>query len=292
METETVYDTTEGEISDWVLFSGGHDSLITTHICMEGTSPPNEFPEIHRDRKTEAVLHIDTRTGIQENQDFVIDVCEENGWPLRIEQSPITLKEYALEIASEEPFGFPTPRSHVIIYSYLKQEPLRTVATESDGKPHYWTGVRKHESDNRMANVTEAVEEVGQWYWHAPLKDWRDEDMDAYLSEFDLPRNPVVEVIHRSGECFCGAYSSRDEDLIDLQAHYPEHFEWIRDVEQEVIEELGEDNPRAYWTHGKLSDSDLAHLKSIRDVEEMVDDMMLCRDCRMMNQNSASDTDW
>ena len=282
MDTETKYSTIgDEEVEHWALFSGGHDSLVLTHYLME-----NGY--------TDAVLHIDTRTGVPENEEFVKDLCEEYDWPLRIEQSPITLVEYALELGTEDPFGFPSPRQHTWVYSKLKQEPLRTVATDVEFKPHFWTGVRREESENRMANIDEAVEEVGQWIWHAPIRNWKDDRMDEYMEEHNLPDNPVVNVLHRSGECFCGCFSNRDEDLIDLQANYPEHFERIKEMEEEVVDELGEDNKRAYWAHGKLSDSEFQHLKEQRkescDIGD--DEIMLCRDCRMRNLNSAADTDW
>lgn len=276
MEIETGYNSTDGQIEHWALFSGGHDSLVVTHYLME-----NGF--------CDAVLHLDTRTGIQENQDFVIETCEEYGWPLRIEKAPITLKEWCLELGADDTeYGFPGPEFHSYIYRWLKEMQLGSIATETDGKPHYWTGVRKEESDRRMRTVTEPVEEVERWFWHAPIAEWSDEEMEEYLDDHDIARNPVVEAIHKSGECFCGAFDSRDETLIDLQANYPEHYEWIKELEEEIIEEIGSENERAYWAHGGLSDSDLSHLKSLREPE----DMMLCRDCRNRNQNSASDTDW
>lgn len=277
-ETETTYDTTPGpgQVKHWALFSGGHDSLVATHHLMEELE------------KTEAVLHLDTRTGLDENEQFVIDTCEEFGWPLRIEQAPITLREFALELGSDDPYGFPGPRVHQWVYSYLKERQLETISGETNGKPHYWTGVRRDESGRRLKHVTEEVEEKSRWVWHAPLADWTNEEMEEYLDEHDLPRNPVVSDIHRSGECFCGAFAVRDEELLDLQAEYPKHFDWIKEIESEAIEVLGADDRKAYWGHGKLSDSELTHLKSLREPE----DMMLCRDCRMENQQPGSDTDW
>lgn len=274
--TSTVHDSTNGPIRDWALFSGGHDSLASTHYCME-------------EGETEAVLHLDTTTGIPENQDFVIETCEEFDWPLRIERAPITLRDFALRIGEDDdPMGFPGPGFHRLAYIYLKERSLQSIAYESDFKPHYWTGVREDESQRRMKVGIEHRKEIEKWIWFAPLMKWTDEDLDWYFAHYDLPENSVVEAIHRSGECFCGAFGHRDEELIDLQANYPEHYEYIRSMEQDVIDALGPESDRAYWAHGKLSKSDITHLKSLRNET----DMMLCMDCRNQNQQEASEVNW
>lgn len=270
---ETTYDTTEGEIRDWVLFSGGHDSLVCAHYLME-----NGY--------TDAVLHLDTNTGIPENEEFVIEVCEEYGWPLRIEQAPCTLREFALEMGDDDRlYGLPVPSTHIIAYSVLKERSLESVAVQSDVKPVYWTGVRRNESDRRMNVIEEAEKEDSSWVWKAPIRNWTNDRMEEYLDEHEIPRNPVVQKIHRSGECFCGAFANRDEDFIDLEAHYPDHYEWILEVEEEVRETIDqEDDPRAWW--GNVRGDDLVYLKNEYDVER---ELVLCRDCKMEAADSALD---
>jgi len=261
---------------DFALFSGGHDSLVSTHYLME-----NEY--------CEKVLHLDTNTGIPKNEEFVVEVCEEYGWPLRIEESPYTLLEIATELGeNDEGFGFPGPSFHSVMYRCLKERQLQRIATEHDEPPHYWTGVRKGESERRMKTVTDAVKEEDRWTWHAPIRNWTKERCEDYIEEWNIPRNSVVENIHRSGECYCGCYANRDEELIELQAHYPEHYEWLMDVEQQVREEIGTERERAYWGHDSISGSDFLHLRHKYDPE---DDMTLCRDCEQETYNSAKDWD-
>lgn len=270
VETETLHDTTDGPVRHWALISGGHDSLVAGHIAME------QGPAT-------AVLHLDTNTGIEANKEYIFELCEEFNWPLRIEQAPKTLTAFAKE------YGFPGPRGHAWAYRWFKERQLRTIARETDGKPHFWAGVRKDESENRMEyiNQTGVVEEAEQWIWHKPLAYFEKEQCEAYIDAYGLPRNPVVANIHRSGECYCGAYATRDEELIDLEANYPRHFEWIKEVEEEVIEDRGDGDKLSYWGHGTMNTSDVVHLKQRENT-----DMMLCRDCRVDNQNSAGDTDW
>jgi len=57
----------------FALLSGGHDSLTATAAAYQMIG--NEI---------DAVVHIDTGIGIPETQQFVIDVCAKNNWPLLI----------------------------------------------------------------------------------------------------------------------------------------------------------------------------------------------------------------
>lgn len=257
---------------DYSLFSGGHDSLVSTHFCMTNG-------------KTEKVLHLDTNAGIPETQEYVKEVCERYEWPLVIEEAPVTFKELVLEYGSE-PYGFPGPPMHIWAYSMLKERSLRNVAKRHDDKPHYWTGVRKSESDRRMTTISEGKEEVLYWIWHTPIADWSEKDINSYIEKHNLSRSPVVENMCMSGECLCGAFSHRDEELIDLQAHYPETYERLMDLEEEVINELGEDCDKAYWAHGSSTKSEMKALKNEYEPKSQV----LCSDCKDSLHESA--TDW
>ena len=260
---ETIYtsgDLDWEEVQHYALFSGGHDSLAATHYAMEHGS-------------TEAVLHIDTGTGIPENRDHVIGTCEAFGWPLRI----IETEEDYVEVVKN--YGFPGPQLHYIMYHRLKAMPLRDLASEGSATKHFWSGVRQSESQRRMVTKTKSVDyddEIG-CVWVSTILDWDDDDVNEYIEEQDLPENPVVNAIHRSGECLCGAYAYRDEELVDLQAKYPEHYEWLMDVERQVIEERGRDDHTSYWGHGEQSSDELRRLAEQYD--EL--DMKLCRSCKV-----------
>ena len=62
----------------WAMFSGGHDSLVNTHV----TSKHPAF---------RGVLHIDTGTGIKETQDYVIETCKKFNWELKIYRASSSL---------------------------------------------------------------------------------------------------------------------------------------------------------------------------------------------------------
>jgi hypothetical protein len=193
------------------LFSGGHDSLVSTHYCMESG-------------ETEKVLHIDT-------------------------------------------------------------------------------GIRQDESDRRMRTTSDQkVEEAKQYVWHSPILHWSEEDCREYMEEHDLPRSPVKQTYHHSGECLCGAFGNRQVELLILEAHYPETAERIKDLEDEVRERHGAQNDRSYWGHQDMDEPDLRGLKAEQDEQQATLDLKLCMEsvdqkavlsCLIANYDEATERfDW
>lgn len=247
------------------LFSGGYDSLVMTHKVMtEGVAT--------------AVLHLDTGTGLDENLQFVRDVCEEYDWPLYVREAKKPLEEFAKE------WGFPKAGSHSWAYRYFKEHTLQrfTSEIETDEMVHYYTGVRRAESERRKINVTDEYQEhaAGRWMWVSPIMHWSDEDCYQYRMEHDLPENPVAENICRSGECYCGAFAHRDEEMLQLEAHYPEHAEWLKQLEEEVQSEIGKKQDYCWWGSEGLSKSELRALIAENDEDQM----FLCQDCEWGGQ--------
>ena len=240
----------------YALFSGGHDSLVSTHKMMLAG-------------ETGTVLHIDTGIGIPETREYVERVCEEQGWPLKVVSSDFDYEGIVTE------YGFPGPGVHIIMYSKLKERALRKVARWHDDKPHFYTGVRKQESERRFRTLTDRVQEAGQWVWHAPILHHSQEDVDNWIDRVGLPRSPVKETFHHSGECLCGAFGNRTEELVLLEAHYPETADRIKSLEEAVREEYGADDPRSWWGHGGMADPDLRALLAEYDDAQMV----LCASC-------------
>src|SRR5215510_12342595 len=78
------------------LFSGGHDSVTSTHIAAQ-------HPAFR------GVLHVNTGIGIEETREYVRQVCRDQGWPL--------IEEHAMEK------GLPGgPIDHGIMYQRLKDD--------------------------------------------------------------------------------------------------------------------------------------------------------------------------
>lgn len=244
--------------SRFALFSGGHDSLVSTHYAME-----NDLAE--------CVVHLDTNTGIQENIQFVKDTCERFDWPLEVYTARMELEEFAKE------FGFPKAGAHNWAYRYFKERPLQRVVRDSNtNHAEMYTGVRRSESKRRM-NTVEDEKEEQNWTWYAPIADWSEQDCDEYIEKHDLPKSKVVDQICRSGECYCGAFAHRDEELIELSAEYPDHAEWLLETENKVQEEIGTDEDHCWWGSEGVSSERLQELQESDGIDESTP--MMCKDC-------------
>jgi len=239
----------------YALFSGGHDSLVSTHKAMESDD-------------AEKVLHINTGIGIPQTQEFVKETCDRHGWELEIVSSDFDYEEIVRENQ------FPGPAVHIILYSKLKERALRIVARWHDDKPVFVTGVRRHESEARFKNVKPEQEDAS-WIWRANIHDFTEDDVEDYIDHHNLNRSPVKQKFHHSGECLCGAFGNRTEELVLLEAHYPDTAERIKELESIVQDEHGTDDPRSYWAHGGMSSVDLRALLADNDETQM----MLCASC-------------
>lgn len=192
------------------LFSGGHDSL--TAVMVAKSHP-----------RFTAAAHINTGIGIEATRIFVRETAAAIG---------ITLLEYkATEHtqASGKPdpqdydaivrqYGFPGPAKHASMYVRLKEKQLSRLERDHEigGRSFhkrrvlYVSGARSQESVRRMGHVQE-VQHEGRRIWCAPIHDWSKLDTTLLISWLGLKRNPVVDLIHKSGECLCGAFSEKGE---------------------------------------------------------------------------------
>jgi len=206
----------------FALFSGGDDSLTNTLITV-------------RAQRFRACVHLDTGIGIPETQAFVLDTCRREGWPLLIYRAKECGQDYeSLALAH----GFPGPALHYKMYARLKERPLRGFIRAQ--KQHRYqrlvlsTGARSDESARRMGHVR-PVRREGVKVWVNPLHDWTKLQCMDYLGARGVPRNPVVELLHMSGECLCGAFAKPGE-LREIALWYPAVAERIRGLEARVRE--------------------------------------------------------
>jgi len=199
------------------LCSGGGDSVAATHAAMV-FGPAEE------------VVYLDTGTGpgdgaVHENGEWIREWCESNGWPFRKMETP---EDYT-ELVGKN--GYPGPSRHFIYYQRLKDRQLCSLAAETDGDLHCWTGIRRYESERRMEHNYDDDERAGgRWYWRSPMSEFTDERVDEYRERFNLPVSPVSEAIGRSADCWCGCFGQREE-LIDLAAAgYEDHADWLESL--------------------------------------------------------------
>lgn len=224
-------------------FSGGHDSLVATHFAMRYGS-------------ADAVVHINTGIGIPRTRTFVRDVCDEYGWQLAEYHARYNTRSDGTpdpqryeELVAER--GFPGPPMHFLFYTRLKERQLRRLARDfrdDDQTPLLVSGRRQHESGRRMRGMDEPIEASDElWDWVQPLFSWTDENVRDYRQAHNLPSNPVVEKLHMSGECLCGAFAHEGE-LAEIGTVDREVYEWICDLEERLPFPWGwEERPPDWW---------------------------------------------
>lgn len=202
-------------VACFALFSGGHDSLVSTHIAMQ-------HPAI------QAVVHVNTGIGIEQTRQFVRDICARFGW-LLLEYRAEDHGQYYERIVLEN--GFPGPGQHHKMYARLKERALRALKRDYAPRQNMLlvTGIRRQESVKRMG-IARPIQYQGSYIWTAPIVEWSADDCDAYMQQHGLPRNRVKDQLCISGECLCGAFARRGE-MAELKAHYPEVHARIKALE-------------------------------------------------------------
>ena len=201
----------------FALFSGGHDSLASTHLV-------SQHPAFR------GVVHVNTGIGIEETREFVRDTCRRQGWPLLEYHPPEGLYERRCLR-----FGLPGgPVQHTATYHLLKGDQIKRAVREH--KTHRLdrialvTGVRKQESARRLRLHPVPIRREGARVWVNPTLEWSALDVSRYVDAQGLQRNPVVDKLHRSGECLCGALADPKE-LGEIEFWYPEVGKRIRELE-------------------------------------------------------------
>jgi 3'-phosphoadenosine 5'-phosphosulfate sulfotransferase (PAPS reductase)/FAD synthetase len=98
----------------------------------------------------------------------------------------------------------------------------------------FLSGIRRAES--RRRSKREAINRLPgkAAVFAAPLIDWTGEEMRSYRRGHDLPESPAAALLHRSGECNCGAFAKAGEERAMLKALYPEFFAGIERLEREA----------------------------------------------------------
>lgn len=261
----------------FALFSGGHDSLCSTHIA-------SGHPGFS------GVIHCNTGFGIEKTREYVRSVCADRNWPLH-ELHPaegegyedLVLKGRISKTTGKKIIGLPCgPKSHNTMLWYLKEKPLRKfiqgLKTHRSERFGLVTGIRTEESQRRMgADMSVPVKRNGAYLWLNPILDWEPTHKNSYMAEWGLPRNPVVDLLHRSGECLCGALARREE-LADIAGWFPQMGERITDLERRT-KELGIED--RFWA---MQSPVHADQEELFDAGEM---FPLCNGCKRHYEMAA-----
>jgi 3'-phosphoadenosine 5'-phosphosulfate sulfotransferase (PAPS reductase)/FAD synthetase len=258
-------------VGTYWLSSGGGDSGNLGHL-MRG--------------RYDAVLHVNTGTGIPETTQYVRDVAAAWGDTLHELHPRNSYRDLVLGnvLSSRGPNagiravwqGFPGPVGHRVMYRHLKDEPLMTFRRSVVGdegrtkKIIYLGGMRWAETERRFRNA-EAIDQDGAIVWVSPIVHWTDAHMSEYRArhrcqlehehaahrlchEGALPLNEVTAHIHMSGECLCGAYAKPGE-LEEIGFFYPETAAKLRALEEEA---RAADIPACRWGQKPPGDTNAA----------------------------------
>jgi 3'-phosphoadenosine 5'-phosphosulfate sulfotransferase (PAPS reductase)/FAD synthetase len=222
-----------GAIADYkpvrifALFSGGHDSSVLVDWASSALAG-----------KLDAAVFIDTGTALPGVADFIQGFCAKREIPLRVYSAPAC--EYSRMVRAH---GFPGPAAHRFAYTRLKERQVdalvRDHKTAVRDRVMLLTGVRRSESARRMGSV-EPVTRDGAQVWVAPLTSWTREDVRAYRQTYCVEESDVAALLHRSGECNCGAFAAAGE-RDELRALYPTWWsQQIAPLERSTNQRWGE----------------------------------------------------
>lgn len=212
------------------LVSGGNDSVTVTHFANRVLG-----------ERVDLTVHINTGIGIRQTREHVYELAERYGWRLNEyraaenvnaqgEPDPMVYRDIVVK------HGFPGPFAHRMMYSCLKERQIRRLGRDlecSASEPLMLiSGVRREESTRRMG-TTQLVARYGRFLWVSPFIDMTALDCNEYMTREGIPRNPVKDLLHMSGECLCGAFAKPGE-LKEIELWYPEAAAEIRDIEAAV----------------------------------------------------------
>jgi 3'-phosphoadenosine 5'-phosphosulfate sulfotransferase (PAPS reductase)/FAD synthetase len=234
------------------MFSGGHDSLVAAHLAAQHP-------------RFTACVHIDTGIGIEETREFVRETCHREGWPLvELVTPPSVYEELVLT------YGFPGYGMHSGVYQRLKERRVADLVRQAKAGQSRLamvalaTGIRRMESARRMGRVV-TLQKEGSRLWVAPLHDWSGIDVREYMALHGLPSNPVVDLLHMSGECLCGSFA-RPGELAEIALWYPRAAARIFELERRVREAGSPPRPWG-WTGDRRGTRALCQQCQLRDPE-------------------------
>lgn len=256
-----------GRTKFYSLFSGGKDSITTTH-WLDSIG------------KLEAVVHIQTNIGLRMTTDFVKEFCEEQGWKLYvIEPSPkFTYASHVLQ------YGFPLAGFHRLIMGKLKYKTMRDFALTINRKEHCLiSGVRKFESTRRMGNYPYPIQSDGSLWFGCPMFYKSSEETYRYVIEHGLRISPAYKLgLGTSGECMCGSFANGNEKQVirEIDPKLANYIEWL----EHGVQAFGTIEAKRYPKWGdqtKISELNLQQqmdsffadnpdLKAVNEIESMM----------------------
>jgi len=196
-------------------FSGGKDSLVATHYTLQRISGMEDLDRY--------VVFVNTGAALPGVIDYVREVAEIYGWPLRILKPKKSFWEQALVK------GMPTMRRRWCCY-HCKLKPIIDFVKPLRPQRAEVIGLRRAESKAR-SKLPQIIFKKQAWSWgYCPIIDWTDGQVAKYIRRHRLKVNPMYRILKHSGECLCGVYASLRE-LSIIRDRWPEWFHRFIELE-------------------------------------------------------------
>lgn len=214
-----------------LMFSGGGDSMAAYQACKA------------LDVRIDYLLHVNTRTGIQQTTEFVRKFAEDEGLKYVEADAGTAYEDY---VKRKGFFGVGTGgrySAHTMAYHVLKMQRYETaIAKLGRGlRVLLLNGARAAESDNRALGIAASpirtTTRKPNHCWVNVINHWEKTDCKAFCGDCKAPKNKVTELLCRSGECMCGTTQGQ-KDREEAAYWFPEWGRWIDDLESEVTKKF------------------------------------------------------
>lgn len=178
------------------LFSGGYDSMVTTHLVHQLDT--HGYPM--------STWAIDTKLSADGWPEFVRAVAGELQFSLFSIYDNQRGFEENVELVRK--YGCPySPQGHTTTYQRLKERGMDAIHMMYKKGVHdktlFVSGMRRAESAKRSnADEYHRLSKSNKCFV-APIVHWSDEEVTRYRIENDLPENPFYATVRGSGDCQC-----------------------------------------------------------------------------------------
>lgn len=247
-----------------MMFSGGDDSLTAYHVAKT------------LDVQLDYFLHGVTGTGIPQTTEFARQVGEQGGLKYIEANAGDAYEKYVWRKGF---FGM-GEQAHTMAYHILKHQRFRhTLSVEIRKRRRnrnilLINGARWQESRNRERMKHQPIREDESNacnVWVNIIHDWIKHDCQQFLRDYE--RNPVTELLCRSGECMCGTMQSQEQRQ-EAAYWFPEWGQWLDELDKAVKEKHG-------WGWGEPTPSWLKERKNGQIA--MSGFLPMCHSCEFRN---------
>lgn len=257
-----------------MMFLGGHDSLAAYHVAKALNVPITHF------------MHGITGTGIEDTTIFARRVGEQSGLRYIEANAGDMFESYVLrkgffgigEVAHE--FAY-----HVLKHQHFRRELSRHIRHKKRNRNILLlNGARHQESDRRKwvkHQPIRVADDIKSNIWVNVINDWSSIERNDFVADYE--RNPVYDILHRSGECLCGTMQyPYQETRKEVSFWFQKWGKWLDDLEQKAC-----DNHGFCWKWGEDLPPGLkaqkAREKQIANGQTELPFLPMCQSCQFKN---------